>query len=203
VNSDLANTALTDLDLNEAARPSAPAIPNLSSAQKGAGRHLRAIHRHHLAEVTRARSVLTHIEQGEKNPAALLEALKDMDLFDNMRVFGNLCGRECQMLNFHHNAEERQVFPALEQRGPVGLQKVVAKLREEHLVVHELIQRLEAAAAELMAAPSETQFQRTQAVFDVLERVIRSHFSYEETEIGDALGVYFDGFERPAPQSHL
>lgn len=194
LNTPLSDTPLTDLTLNEEARPTAPDIANLSEAQKGAGRHLRAIHRHHLREVARARSVLTHIERGDSDPSALLDALKGMDLFDNMRVFGNLCGRECQMLNFHHDAEEQHVFPALESRGPVGLQQVVAKLRAEHLVVHELIHRLESAASDLMSAPSETQFQTTREIFDTLERIVRSHFSYEETEIGDALGVYFDGF---------
>ena len=187
---DLSNTPLSELDLNENARPSAPDIPNLTDAQKSVGRHLKAIHRHHLREISRARSVLTHIEQGDADPSSLLEALKGMDLFDNMRVFGNLCGRECQMLTFHHDAEEQQAFPVLEQRGSEGLKLVVAKLRSEHLVVHELIQRLEQAANGLMSSPSETQFQTTREIFDVLERVVRSHFSYEETEIGDALGVH-------------
>lgn len=193
MSSSLSKTPVADLDLNESARPSAPEIPNLTDAQRDAGRHLRAIHRHHLREISRARSVLTHIEQGDQDPSALLDALKGMDLFDNMRVFGNLCGRECQMLNFHHDAEQQQVFPALETRGPVGLQKVVAKLRAEHLVVHELIHRLENAAADLISAPSETQLQTTREIFDTLERIVRSHFSYEETEIGDALGVYMEG----------
>ncbi|MDG1739080.1 MAG: hemerythrin domain-containing protein [Paracoccaceae bacterium] len=194
MNTTLSDTPLADLSLDEGSRPSAPKIPNLTDAQKGAGRHLKAIHRHHLREVSRARSVLQHIEQGDQDPSTLIEALKGMDLLDNMRVFGNLCGRECQMLNFHHDAEEQQVFPALEQAGPAGLFNVVAKLRAEHLVVHELIGRLETAAADLVQEPSEAQLQNTRQVFDILENVVRSHFSYEETEIGDAIGVYFGRF---------
>ena len=190
----LAGAPLTDLSLDEAARPSAPQIPDVTDAQRDAGRHLAVIHRHHLMEIARARAVYRHVVEGRENPAALQKALEGMDMVQNYRLFGNLCGRECRMLNFHHDAEEHHVFPTLERKGPTGLALVVAKLRAEHLVVHELLLRLQDAAQALETEPTEVQFAETAAVLDKLETVVRSHFGYEETELRDALGVYMEGF---------
>lgn len=190
---DLTRTPIADLTLDEASRPSAPAMPNVTEVQQDAGRHLAVIHRHHLMELARARSVYRHVIDGEQEPAAFQKALEGMDLVQNYRLFGNLCGRECQMLNFHHDAEEHHVFPQLEAKGSDGLRKVVAKLRAEHLVVHELLTRLKAAADTLIDTPTEAQFNATSLILERLEQVVRSHFGYEETELRDALGVYVEG----------
>ena len=181
------NTPLTDLTLNEGARPKAPEIGNGATPPTHNGRHLAAIHRMHLGEVSKARQVLSYVETGEAAPEALLNALKGMTLTENMRVFGSICGQECQMLQFHHNAEEHHMFPELEAQKIDGLTAVVRKLREEHEVVHELLDRLHKAALDLINTPEEPQFKQAAQVFDKLETVIRSHFSYEETELRDAL----------------
>ena len=70
---------------------------------------------------------------------------------------------------------------------------MVAKLRAEHEVVHELLMRLEAAATALVEEPSEARFAEAAAVFRKLEAVIRSHFGYEETELAEAIGYYLGG----------
>ena len=185
---------LSELHLNEAARPSAPALPDVTEAQRGAGRHLAVIHRHHLMELARARSIYRHVTEGRATPSAFLDVLEGMDFVQNSRLFGTLCGRECQMLTFHHDAEEQHVFPTLESKGSEALGRVVAKLRAEHLVVHELITRLQKSADGLETAPTEANFQETSALLERLDAVGRSHFGYEETELAEALGVYMDGF---------
>jgi iron-sulfur cluster repair protein YtfE (RIC family) len=108
----------------------------------------------------------------------------------NYRLFGNICGQECRMLQFHHDAEEQHMFPALEANGTEDIRCMVAKLREEHLVVHELLDRLQEAAQALISAPTEGAFSTTTEVFDKLKAVVRSHFGYEETGLKDALGVH-------------
>ena len=149
----LSNTPLTDLSLNEDSRPKAPPIGAGQPAPKSNARHLAAIHRIHLGEIAKARQVLSFVETGKAAPEALLNALKEMSLTENMRVFGSICGQECQMLQFHHNAEEFHMFPELEGQKIDGLTAVVKKLREEHEVVHELIERLHTAALELVNTP--------------------------------------------------
>jgi len=186
----LAQVALDDLDLNEAARPSVPPYANVTEQQLHAGRHLAAIHRIHLREISKARMVLRHVSEGTSDPSALIEALRDMDMSQNYRLFGNICGQECRMLQFHHDAEEHHMFPALETNGTDQVRCMVAKLREEHLVVHELIERLEEAAHTLKSTLSEQSFANAAEIFDKLEAVVRSHFGYEETGLSEALGVH-------------
>ena len=186
----LADVALEELDLDEAARPHVPPYANVTEQQKQAGRHLVAIHRMHLREISKARMVLRHIRDGALDPAALITALQDMDMSQNYRLFGNICGQECRMLQFHHDAEEQHMFPALEANGTEDIRCMVAKLRQEHLVVHELLDRLEEAAQALISAPTGGAFSTATEVFDKLEAVVRSHFGYEETGLKDALGVH-------------
>lgn len=186
----LETLSLHDLDLRENARPTVPPYPNVSEEQRHAGRHLAAIHRMHLREISKARLVLRHVSEGTSDPTVLLEALQNIEMSQNYRLFGNLCGQECRVLQFHHDAEEHHMFPALETNGTDEIRCVVAKLREEHVVVHELLERLQEAAFALISAPTEPSFTRTAKIFDKLEAVVRSHFGYEETELKDALGVH-------------
>ena len=172
--------ALDDLDLNEAARPSVPPYANVTDEQRQAGRHLTAIHRMHLREISKARMILRHVTDGTSDPTAFIEALRDMEMAQNYRLFGNICGQECRMLQFHHDAEEHHMFPALEANGTDEIRCMVAKLRGEHLVVHELIDRLVEAAHSLSSYPDDRGFIQAATIFDKLEAVVRSHFGYEE-----------------------
>jgi len=186
----LAMRPLHDLDLREGARPTVPPYVNVTEEQRHAGRHLAAIHRMHLREISKARMVLRHVTDGTSDPSVLIKALQNMEIAQNYRLFGNLCGQECRVLQFHHDAEEHHMFPALEANGTDDIRCVVAKLREEHIVVHELLERLQEAAQALNFEPNEQSFSQAAEIFDKLEAVVRSHFGYEETELKDALGIH-------------
>ena len=176
--------------LKEDSRPNAPKLPEVSEQDRRQGRQLAVIHRHHLQDIVVARRLLDQIEAGEALPSALAEAVPNMQMAENYRAFGNLCGRECMILNSHHNIEEQHTFVILEQAGHEGIGKVVAKLREEHKIVHALIEALYGAAVNLVEQPSDGHFAEARRVFDQLEAVVRSHFKYEETELEEALGVF-------------
>ncbi len=109
---------------------------------------------------------------------------------ENLRDFGALCGRECNNLLYHHGAEEQQIFPILEARADAGLRAVIDKLRQEHTVIHTLLEALGAQADAVMAAPGPDSYAALKDTFDKLETAIKSHFSYEETELEEALGVF-------------
>lgn len=192
--SDLSNTSLSDLLIDESTRPKALSLPNVTEAQRGPGRHLAVIHRHHLMELGKAKAVYRHVVEGSENPQAFQKALEGMDMVQNYRVFGNLCGRECQMLNFHHDAEEHIVFPQIEAKGSEAFRNIVEQLKAEHLVVHELLSRLQKSATALIEDPDKASFEETSAILLQLEKVVRSHFRYEETELAEALGIYVEGF---------
>lgn len=187
------DVTLEDLRIDPSERPKAPSLPGVTPEQLQKGRQLAAIHRMHLMEIARVRRTLEEIETGQENAEVLPGIVASMEMTENFRAFGNLCGRECQVLSMHHNIEESHMFPQLADRAPAGIGAVVKRLQEEHKIVHALIERLYSAAVNLVNEPSFETFKEARDTFDALESVVRSHFGYEETELAEAIGVYLDG----------
>lgn len=186
----LKNLELSKLVVDQGHRPKMPKLAAAQDHHRRQGRQLAAIHRMHLRDMAQIGQLIPMIANGERPPAELKSALGNLDLAQNMRLFGNLCGRECQVLTFHHNAEEDMIFPQLEQQNIDALTQVVARLRQEHLVVHELLLRLEAAAQTIITSPIAENFAQTRVIFEQLWTCVLSHFRYEETELQEALGLY-------------
>jgi iron-sulfur cluster repair protein YtfE (RIC family) len=181
---------LCELNVEFGERPSMPALQNVTEAEHRAGLHLAAIHRMHLRDMQRLTHMLEQVEQGAVSPEVFAQEVSNVELTHNMRMFGTMCGRECQVLTFHHDAEEHMIFPQLEQQNIQALSRVVERLKQEHLIVHELITRLETAAQALVQNPDEHNLAKTKATFAQLHTVVISHFGYEETELRQALGRF-------------
>ena len=187
---DLSTHSLDELTLDESSRPRAPKVPAATDMHRRQGRQLAAIHRHYLMEMAQIGAVLARIEAGDAPPENLKRIVLSLDMAENLRAFGSLCGRECQVLKFHHDIEGSDMFPRIEAAGGGQFREVVAKLLSEHEVVHELIIRLGRAAEALMEDPVEANFVRAANTYRKLEEVVRSHFGYEETELEEAIGYY-------------
>ncbi len=177
-------------DLNEQARPLAPAIPGATDAQRKRGRTLAMFHAMHLRDMAQVRALVDRIEVDAAAAGVLSETIARLEMTENLRGFGALCGRQCNHLLYHHGAEEQQIFPLLEARADAGLRAVIDKLRQEHNVIHNLLEALGAQADAVMAAPGPDSYAALKDTFDKLETAIKSHFSYEETELEEALGVF-------------
>ena len=188
--STLHDTHLADLTVDYGTRPTMPAMPEATDADRRMGRRLAAIHRMHLNDVGRIGIVLDRIEAGEASGKDLTDAVTSAEFAQNVRQFGSLCGRECKVLNGHHDIEEFALFPELASKGNDALRAVVDRLKEEHKVVHELLVRLERAAMALMFEVDAEKFSEARAVFRQLETVVHSHFGYEETQLEEAIGVF-------------
>ncbi len=189
---DLKDAPLDALSVETGTRPKAPALSNVSDVQRAKGRQLAAIHAHYLQDMARLSAVIDRIEAGDSPPAHLAQIVLASDMHQNFAAFGNLCGQGCQMLAMHHNIEQHHMFPEIESKAP-AFAALVARLREEHEVVHELLQRLAGCADRLTRSPDADGFAETRDVFNALLRAIQSHFRYEETELEAAIGVYLDG----------
>jgi iron-sulfur cluster repair protein YtfE (RIC family) len=190
---DLHKAALSDLDLNEAARPKMVPIKGATASDRHKGKHLAMIHRHYLSEMAQIADILDRIKAGDQPPAALAKIVLNSDMRQNFEVAGTICGHQCKVLTMHHNIEEHQMFPALAAQGNTELTNVVDKLRAEHLVIHELLKRLERSALAIERAPNEKTFKAAYDVFFKLRHCVLSHFGYEETELEEAIGVYLGG----------
>ena len=186
----LSHTETADLTVEFGDRPSMPALDGITDQHRRAGLHLAAIHRMHLQDMNRMGIFLEHLKQGKITAVAFADSINKIELNQNMRMFGTLCGRECQVLNFHHDAEEQMIFPELERQNIDALSKIVERLRQEHLVVHELLKRLEEAADKLIKDTSTSNFDEITEIFEQLHKVVKSHFGYEETELREALGKF-------------
>ncbi|WP_132858277.1 hemerythrin domain-containing protein [Shimia isoporae] len=188
--SDLSLQSLDDLNLDEASRPKAPPVPEATDTHRRQGKQLAFIHRHYLMEMAKIGAVLARIEAGDTPPEDLRRIVLSLDMAENFKAFGSLCGHECQILKMHHDIESMQMFPRIAAAGGGKFMDVVAKLKAEHEVVHELIIRLGDAADALQADPVEANFAKAAATYRKLEEVVRSHFRYEETELAEAIGYY-------------
>ena len=186
---DWSERTLDELNVDFGTRPKAPEFKEVTSAQKRSGWRLAAIHRMHLNDIGRIAIFLDQMETKSAAARDLHALIAETDFAQNLRQFGTLCGRECKVLTFHHDAEEYSLFPELAQRGNDELRAVVERLVAEHKVVHELLTRLERAAMTLMFEPTPENYDLTRMTFHKLEEVIRSHFGYEETQLADAIGA--------------
>ncbi len=176
--------------LDDRTRPKAPRLEGATDAHRRQGRRLATIHRLHLQQMAEVRRVMERVAAEEADTDALDAALSGLDMRRNYTAFGNLCGQECGMLTFHHTAEDRMLFPVLAAQANEGLRKVVERLAAEHEVVHALIERMEEAAGDAIRAPGADTFARLRDAFETLERVVVSHFGYEQEELEEALGYY-------------
>ncbi len=172
--------------LDDSKRPKAPKIENLTPAQRRQGKRLALYHDIHRTQLQEVSDAMTAIGIDH---AQLTNKISALNMAANYRQFGNLCGQECQMLSYHHNAEDTQVFLILHQQGTTGLKKVIERLAAEHLVVHELIEELQHNANFLNQNRDASSFAKLKATFIDLNTAVRSHFGYEETELEDALAI--------------
>lgn len=175
--------------LDETTRPKAPRIAGATPAHRERGSRLGLFHAMHLQEIAKVEAMIRQIQAGQAEAAALGEAISGLQMAANYRLFGNLCGQECQFLTFHHRGEDSSIFPALMQ-GSDGLRRVVERLMEEHAVIHGLIEKMATEAEAIVRAPDAASFAALKSTFGTLVAMVRSHFGYEQTELEEALGYY-------------
>lgn len=190
---DLATQPLETLSVETGIRPKAPPIKGATDHDRAAGRQLAAIHRHYLMDLGRIARLMERIEAGDAPPAALADIVLHSDMSRNLSAFGTICGQACHVLMMHHNIEEGHMFPGIHGPAGEGIRAVVDRLREEHKVIHELLDRLAVAAKALAAEATDKRFEEVRAVYRALFEAVRSHFKYEETELEEAIGVYLGG----------
>lgn len=187
---DLSVVPTKELGVEFGTRPAMPPLEGVSDAQRRAGLQLTHIHQMHLRDMTQIRAFLQQLRAGKVTAKEFAVQVGAAQLTKNMRLFGTLCGRECQVLNFHHDAEEHMIFPELKRQNIPALSAVVERLKQEHLIVHELLDRLEGAAQNLVHETSPQNLTMAEEIFEQLYAVVVSHFGYEESELQEALGKY-------------
>ena len=175
--------------LDDATRPPVQKLEGLTEAQRAPGQHLRMIHDHLRDNMVTLGKLIERANAGTVTRAEIAAETDNLAMVANYRRFGNLCGQHCQIVNTHHTIEDQHLFPVLAMQGP-GFKAIADRLTAEHVVVHELLERLVAALNILAAEPSPARFEETKLVYHALERVLLSHLGWEEDAMGDALGYF-------------
>ena len=175
--------------LDDATRPIAPKLTGLTPGQKEAGEHLKMVHDHLRGNMKTLRVLIERASAGGVTQAEVEGAAAGLDMVANYRRFGNLCGQHCAIVEQHHSIEDYAVFPPLGAKGDAW-KKVTDRLAAEHVIVHELLERLMDAIGALAAGPNRESFEAAKELYQTLEHVLLSHLGYEEDQIGDALGYF-------------
>ena len=181
---------IEDIDfLDDSTRPKADKLDITSDSQRTAGRHLAIIHDHFRDHMRVLRIILEKVENGEASPEELRDQTESLPMLHNLRRFGNLCGQHCQIIEMHHTIEDQALFPILKNKNN-SLKLVVDRLVAEHVVVHELLLRLLEASKQLVHDPAPDNLAATRELHEAFEKVLLSHFGYEEKEMCDAIGFH-------------
>jgi hypothetical protein len=96
------------------------------------------------------------------------------------------CLRYCRFVHSHHRAEDVMLFPVL-RRADAEIGPVVDRLEADHLRVSDLLDVIEAAAAQLTEDEREDVRGRVVAGLRDLHTHLLEHLDYEELNAGPAL----------------
>ncbi len=173
---------------DEAGRPElAPPDPGrrYTPAEQAAGRHLIDVHDHLRAELAQLRDLVEQVARGATDAAAVRSYLSRMAIRQNGWTLGTFCATYCRTVANHHVLEDRSVFPHL-RRSEAALAPVIDRLEAEHETIAELLERVDRALLELVAADGDG-IGGVQRIMDLLTDALRSHFAYEERALVEPL----------------
>jgi hypothetical protein len=175
--------------IDDATRPRVAGSVELDARQRAAGDHLRMVHdhfRHQLETLTRAVEALQEASgDGAREVEAVRAGVHGLAPSLTAQQVAGLCGQVCRFLTMHHTIEDQSMFPAvatMEAYAPVA-----ARLAEEHLVVHDHLERVDDLAVAVRTDPGRIG-ELVTAVAD-LRADLESHFAYEESEMSEPLGL--------------
>ena len=174
---------------DESERPSAPAPDpgrRYSAHDLASGQHLVDVHDHLRGELDQVRGLVEQVLNGQTDAAAARSRINEMTMRQNSWTVGAYCAAYCRVVTTHHTLEDQAMFPRLRAADP-GLAPVVDRLEHEHGVIHDVLERVDAALVAFVASDDGTGLQRA---VDELTDTLLSHLSYEERELVEPLARY-------------
>ncbi|MET1058732.1 MAG: hemerythrin domain-containing protein [Nocardioides sp.] len=157
----------------------------LSFAQQLPGQHLRAIHDVFRGDLQVLRHRVEEVRRGEATVADLRAAVHHLTGRRSLETLGGFCAQFCSFVTMHHMLEDQVMFPAV--AGLPDYASVAQRLSEEHVVIHEHLLRIDAVLLRLDG--SAEAFAELDEAVAALAGDLLSHFTYEETELAEPLGL--------------
>ncbi len=175
---------------DESDRPSAPApAPGTRYTDQGraAGQHLVDVHDHLRSELTQLRETVEQVAAGAVSAGQARSVINTMAMRQNNWTLGAFCESYCRVVATHHTLEDRGVFPGLRRSDP-GLGPVLDRLEQEHHVIADVLERVDAALVAMITTPDGLD--RVRESVDLLTDTLLSHLSYEERELVEPLSRF-------------
>lgn len=173
-----------DLPWDEASRPRYPDTSDSSGyteAQLAVPRHLVDVHDHLRSELAQVRDVVDQVARGMLSVGSARSAVNAMTMRQNQWTLGAYCESYCRVVTGHHTLEDASIFPHLRWTDPAAA-PVIARLEEEHEVIHDVLDDVDRALVALVA-DEDGAMDRLRHVVDVLTDTLLSHLAYEEREL--------------------
>jgi hypothetical protein len=172
---------------DESTRPTAPPAPagsTYSPGQRANGQHLVDVHDHLRGELAQVRDLVRQVSAGVLDVGEARSVISTMTMRQNSWTLGAYCASYCRVVTMHHTLEDRSMLPHLRSAEP-GLAPVVDRLEQEHRVIHDVLEQVDAALVELVRSPGAVA--ALQEAVDLLTDTLLSHLSYEERELVEPL----------------
>lgn len=169
--------------------PHTSSPPAVTERGRAAARSLVTVHdglRDELRQVTR---LVDEVVTGRVDIAGARGDLQRLALRRHDWTTGAYCSAHCLAVAQHHYGEDHEIFPLLRRARP-DLDAVLTRLQDEHLVVHDLLERLDGALVALATGDAEgrDRLRRTLAEFS---EVLLAHLAYEEQHLLDPMAQVF------------
>ncbi len=179
---------------DESTRPTGPAPePDRTYAphDRAVGQHLVDVHDGLRGELAQLRNLIDQVAAGALDAGSARSHIADMTLRQNDWTLGAYCASYCRIVTTHHSIEDQSMLPHLRSADP-RLAAVVDRLEQEHVVIHDVLERVDRALVALVSDGAGGLSALRDAV-DLLTDALVSHLSYEERELVEPLarlGLY-------------
>jgi alkanesulfonate monooxygenase SsuD/methylene tetrahydromethanopterin reductase-like flavin-dependent oxidoreductase (luciferase family) len=173
---------------DESDRPTGPAVDarrRYLPHDRAGGQHLVDVHDGLRAELVQLRGLIEQVAAGAMDAGSARSHIAEMTLRQNDWTLGAYCASYCRIVTTHHAIEDQSMLPHLRSADP-RLAPVVDRLQEEHVVIHDLLERVDRALVGLVSDPVDGMVALRAAV-DLLTDGLLSHLSYEERELVEPL----------------
>jgi hypothetical protein len=175
---------------DESDRPSRPASSadvTYTDSGRRVGSHLIDVHNHLRGELAEVRDLMDSVRAGAIEAQNARDSLNEMTIRQNDWTLGAYCAAYCRMVAVHHGIEDNSIFPYLRSCED-DLEPVIDRLVEEHNVIHHVLERVDQALVDLVAAPGD--FSELQRATDLLTDTLLSHLAYEENQLVEPLARF-------------
>lgn len=174
---------------DEAERPTGPAPDpsrRYTAHDLASGQHLVDVHDHLRHELTQVRGLVEQVLDGSTDPGAARSRINEMTMRQNSWTVGAYCAAYCRVVTTHHTLEDQAMFPRLRAADP-RLAPVVDRLELEHGVIHDVLERVDAALVGFVTSDDGAGLQHA---VDELTDTLLSHLSYEERELVEPIARF-------------